>query len=411
VPFVTVRLGLLAGAWTEQKPGTASMAMQMLTKGTTKHSEAQLADELDTYAISVSGHAGMDTSGIHMSCLTSHIDRAMALLGEVAMLPTFPETEFDKLKRQVLTSLAVTAEEPQYIAERQLRRVMYADHCYSRTAAGEIEDVNALANKDLRPWYEKFARPDMAVLIFAGDIEPQQAFELARKTFASWKSTGKKPDVKQPAVPDANETHIYLVDRPASTQSQIRIAQPGITRHDDGYFVSRVVSSYFGGAFNSRLNEKVRVKKGLTYGIWGGYTARRFAGEFRIGTFSKTESTAEAIRAALQETQRLKSDGPSKQELENTQTYILGSFVRQRETPQQVAGDLWLIESQDLGEDYLDRLLARVAKTESADCIHLTSNTVTPDKLTIVVVGDAEKLREELEKIAPVTVVAKSKTK
>jgi len=197
VPFVTVRLGLLAGAWTEQKPGTASMAMQMLTKGTTKHSEAQLADELDTCAISISGHAGMDTSGIHMSCLISHIDRAMGLL---AMLPTFPPVEFEKLRKQVLTSLAVRAEEPDYIADRQLRRVMYGNHFYSRTAVGEIEDVNALTVQDLKPWYEKFARPDMAVLIFAGDIEPQRAFELAQKTFGSWKPALLAPTLTRPEI-------------------------------------------------------------------------------------------------------------------------------------------------------------------------------------------------------------------
>jgi len=201
------------------------------------------------------------------------------------------------------------------------------------------------------------------------------------------------------------ESHIYLVDRPGSIQSQIRAGQLGITRHDEGYFVSRVVSSYFGWAFNSRLNESIRVAKGLTYGVRGGYTANRFVGEITVGTFSKTETTAEAVRAVIEEIERLKSEGPSEEELESSQSYILGSFVREREMPQQIASDLWLIESQQLGEDYLERLLAGIAETEREDCERLVRETIKPDNLVIVVVGEAGKLKEPLEAIAPVTVV------
>jgi len=411
VPFVSIQLGLLSGAWTESKPGTAAMTMQMLVKGTGKHSEGELADELETYAISLSGTGEMDTSTVNVGCLTEHIERAMGLLGEVVLQPSFPEEEFEKLRKQVLTSLAVSSAEPEYVADREFRRKLYGEHPYSRTATGEVEDVNALAIEDLKEWWSKFARPDTAVLIFSGDIEAKEAFELARKTFGNWVAAGKQPDIKMSLPKGVTETHIYLVDRPGSTQSQIRAGQRGITRHDDRYFVSRIVSNYFGWAFNSRLNESIRVAKGLTYGAWGGYTAKRFAGEFEVGTFSKTESTAEAVKAVLEEIERLKTKGPSDNELENSRSYILSSFVRGRETPQQIAGDLWLIESQGLGENYLERLLGGIAKTKRTDCERLVGGTIEPSKLLIVVVGEAGKLKEGLEKIAPVTVTAAKEKK
>jgi len=411
VPFVTVQLGLLAGAWTEDKPGTAAMTMRMLIKGTSRHSEGQLADELETYAISLSGNAEMDTSTVNMSCLTEHIDRAMLLLGEVVLEPNFPEDEFEKLRRQVLTSLAISSAEPEYIAEREFRRRLYGEHPYSRTAVGEVEDVNALVVGDLKQWWSKFVRPDMAVLIFAGDIDQKQAFELAKSTFGNWCVTAAQPEIKLPKLRELGRTHIYLVDRPGSTQSQIRAGHRGITRHDGRYPVSRVVSNYFGWGFDSRLNESIRVAKGLTYGIWGSFIANRFAGEFEVGTFSKTQSTSQAVGAVLDEIERLKKEGPSDKELSNSQSYILGSFVRGRETPQQIAGDLWLVESQGLGSDYLERLLEGVAGTERADCEQLTDATIKTDGLVVVVVGQADAIKEGLEAIAPVTVTAAEKTK
>ncbi len=405
VPFISVQLGLLSGAWTETKPGTAAMTMRMLTKGSSEHTEGQLAQELETYAISLGGRGKMDTGTVGMNCLTEHVNRGFRLLGEVVMSPTFPPQEFEKLRKQVRTSLAISSAEPRYIVEKEFSRRLYGQHPYSRTAVGEVEDVDALVVDDLQNWWRQFVRPDSAVLIIAGDIDDKQAFELAKKTFGSWQASVPRPERNLPQLERIGPMHIYLVDKPGSTQSQIRLGHRGITRHDDGYFVSRLVSNYFGWGFDSRLNKSIRVAKGLTYGVWGSYVAQRFAGEFKVGTFSKTESTAQTVRAVIDEIKRLKADAPNNAELENSRSYILGSFVRGRETPQQIAGDLWLIESQQLGSDYLERLLEGVANAGTDDCNRLITDTIDTQNLLIVVLGDAGKLKEQLGKIAPVTVI------
>lgn len=406
VSFVTVQLGLLAGCWAETKPGTASMTLKMLTKGTKNYSEAQLADELETYAISLDGSAQMDNSVVTTGCLAEHIERAMGLLAEVVLRPSFPAQEFEKLRKQVITSLTIASAEPDYIADKEFRRRLFGPHPYSRTPKGEITDVQALKADDLENWWRTFARPDMAVLIFAGDIEQERAVALAKEALGDWWCVGEKPDVVLPPIPQPGGTHIYLVDRPGSSQSQIRIGGLGITRHHPDYFVSRLVSSYFGGGFNSRLNASIRVEKGLTYSIWAGFIPNRFAGRFEVTTFSKTGTTAEAVRAALNEIEALKSRPPSNDELEHNRSYILGGFVRHRETPQDIADDLWLIESQQLGSDYLDRFLAGVAKAGEADCTRFTDESIDGSKLVVVVVGEAEKLKAELEKIGPVTIIS-----
>lgn len=409
VPYVTVRLGLLAGAWTEEKPGTSASALGMLTKGTELHDEGALADELETYAVSLSGNAGMDNSSVSASCLTQETDRAVRLLAEVVRTPTFPADEFKKLCKQAITGLTIQTNDPGYQADRQMRERLYGTHPYARSVTGEMEDVQALKVEDAKAWWSRFARPDMSTLIFAGDVNLDQAKKLAQQYFGDWKAEGEKPDLKVPEIPERSDTHIYLVDYPGM-QSQIRVAQRGITRDDPNYFTSRVVSGYFGGAFSSRLNETIRVKKGLTYGARGGFGAQRMAGDFSISTFSKTASTVEAVKAILDEIERLKNEPPTADELDKTISYTLGSFPGDRETPQSVAGDLWFIESQNLPADYFEQMLKAVAGTSAEDCTKLVAKVVDAAKMVIVVAGPAAELEKDLSEIAPVTVVHPGET-
>ena len=186
--------------------------------------------------------------------------------------------------------------------------------------------------EDQRKWYSTFARPDCATLIFAGDITEAKALEAARSAFGNWKAKGDMPEIKLPQIPKIEGRHIHIVNHPG-VQSQIRLGQHNITRSDPGYFTSRVVSDYFGMGFNSRLNESIRVSKGLTYGIYGGYIAKRFAGQFMISTFTKTASTADAVNSVLEELGRLKAVPPTNEEIATSRSYIVGSFLERRETP------------------------------------------------------------------------------
>lgn len=409
VPFVTMQLGLLAGGWTEDKPGTANMALAMLTKGTQGRTEAQLAAEGDRYAISLGGSANMDTASVSASCVRDQASRAMELLADVVLHPTFPEDEFEKLRRQTRTGLAIASAEPSYIADRELRRRLFGTHPYSRTPTGEVEDLDALVVDDLSAWWTRIARPADARLIIAGDVEFDAAVAMARSALGGWKSNDAGPSYQAspPAPAATGPTHIYLVDR-QGPQSQIRFGQIGMTRAHPGYFTSRVVSGYFGGAFGSRLNETIRVKRGLTYGASGGWSAERFAGTFRVSTFSKNETTVAAVKAIFEELERLRGEPPAADELARTKSYIIGSFPGDRETPQQVAGDVWLRESLGLPDDYFDRMLSAVRTVTADQCAALAREALDPQTLVVVVVGPASQLKDELAAVAPVTVVGRS---
>ncbi len=207
-----------------------------------------------------------------------------------------------------------------------------------------------------------------------------------------------------PYLPKAKPTQIYLINQPGATQAQIRVGQLGFPRKHGDFAVSRVINGYF-GSFSGRLNSKIRVEKGLTYAVWGGYRSSKYAGSFGVGTFSRNATAAKAVRAVLDEIERLGRDGPSDEELSKTQSNILGSFAGKRENPAALANDRWTIELHGLADDHYKKLLASVAATTADRCAETVARTVDPSKMVIVVVGDSAKLKAGLEAIAPVTLV------
>jgi zinc protease len=382
----------------------ANATMDMLTKGTKKAARKEIAQTLED-AIQLNGSTDMDTARVSGSALLSKLDLAAEILRDVVENPTFPNDEFDIMQKQTRMGLLVSTKTPEYLAERELRRQLYGDHPYSRTTTGELEDLNKITIEAMKAWWSQHIRPENAVFYLAGDITPSDGFKLAEKYLASWKVEGKFTPPTIAAIPQRSATHIYLYDRPGSVQSQIRVGHIGIKRTDPMYFTARVMANIFGGGFNSRLNKAIRVDKGLTYGARGGVDAKRFAGEFRVSTFTKTSTTADTVKEILSEIDKMRNTLPTAQEVDDTKTYITGSFPGDRETPEATVGDLWMIETQGLPTDYLQKYLAGVKATSAEEVKKTAEQLIDPKKLSIVVIGEAAKVKESLEKIAPVTIL------
>jgi len=406
VPFVQFTLGLRYGAFADpaDHPGTAYMTLPMLTRGTKAHDYKALTDALDQRAITLGGTADMDGANVAASAVTDEAGAAIAMLAEVVTTPTFPKDELERLVEQTTTGLMVTERSPDYLADRELRRRLFGTHPYARLPEGQAKDLHALDRDTLAAWWSTHARPDAAVLYVAGDVAPATAFAWADEHFAGWKATGAAPQVALPKVDAPKGRTIVIVDRPAE-QSQIRVGHLGITRDDPRWSDARVISEVFGGGFNSRLNDTIRVKKGLTYGAGGGFSAGRFAGRFVIRTFSKNATVAETVATIIDEIERLQAHPPDAAEREAAISFISGSFPRERETPSDAVGELWSLDLAGLPRDWFDRYLARVRSTD-AKALGQTADALVDDRnLVIVVVGPAKLLEPKLRQFGKVEVV------
>ena len=407
-PLVHVVLALPSGSWAEEKPGTAAMTLTLLTKGTETKDEKALAEELDRYAIQLTAWANHDDSRIQMTCLQEHSPRAFALFAEAVTRPTFPEAPFKTAVAQATTGLRIADSTPTSVADQQFRRHLFAGHPYGRRTTGETADLAALAREDLATFWRRAARPAQATLIIAGALTDERALALAETSFASWQTPAAvdSSPIQEPAPPPSpGTTRILLIDWPGASQSELRIGGLGITNRDPDKPTANLVSSYFGGSFGSRLMKAIRVQKGATYGVRGGFEASRFAGSFVVRTFTKTPSTADTVRAALAEIRALVERPPNAEELSLHKRYFLGSAAARFETPDQIASQLTHDALNSLPLDYLQRSLAAICSATAPQCQALARRKVDPERLVIVVVGDASLVAKDLEAIAPVTVV------
>jgi zinc protease len=405
VPFVSLSLHLDHGQWAEEKIGAAHFALDMLTKGTKARDAATLAKELERNAIQLGGAAGTDSASVSASCLTEKLPLAMAYLAEVVLTPTFPEREIDIAKQQTVTGLMVEAKDPGALAGKHFDRILYGGHPYARESTGEIADVQAIARADLEGFWRRCARPDAATLVVAGDVNLEEAKALAAERLGAWKAEGPRAPVELKPPPASDRLRIVVVDSPGAAQSEIRAGHLAMRRTHADWHKGVVLSQILGGGFLSRLNDKLRVELGLTYGASGGFRAARFAGVFTVTTSTKTERTADAVRAILDVLEKLRTAPPSAEEMELARSDLLGSFASRYETPQSRAGALWLLAEEGLPADYYRQAFESYRAAHAEQVLAAAKEHIRPDRLLIVIAGDAKRIEAELGKIAPVEVV------
>lgn len=406
LPVINLTLGLLNGAYTESgKFGAAALAGEMITQGTENYTSDKLAEELDRYAVSLSASVGMDSGVVAASALSSESGRAMRLLAEVVRRPVFPAEDFARVKQQTISGMTISMQDSKYLADREMRRQIYgASHPYGRNAGGDLADVKGLAREDLSGWWTANVRPDTVVLYISGDVTAESAGALAAEYFGDWKAEGAKPVASVPAATARKGLQIVLVDKPA-VQVEVRASALSINRSSPDWNVARVVNEVFGGSFSSRLNDVLRVQKGLTYGIGGGFRAQRFAGAISISTFTKPETAGKVVETILEEVRRMGSGDLTETELTAAKNYMVGSFAGDRETLGAQVNDLWLTEVEGLPKSFFSDALPAIAAAGREDVLGVVKRYLLADDLVFVVVGDAKVLMPQLIVIGPVTVV------
>ncbi len=349
-PAVAARLVILSAGSIQDPagmPGVASMTANLLTQGTAKRSAKEIAETIDFVGGTLEAKAGRDATTVTLDVVKKDLSVGMDLLSDVVLHPSFRGEELDRQRQQLLSDLEVQYSDPNYLATLAFARTLYGSSPYGMPEQGTPATVKKLQREDFVKFHDGNYAPNQAVLGFAGDIAPEDAFAIAEKYFGAW----PKLDVAAPtpqAPSNATGTHVWLIDKPDAVQTQIRIGRIAIRRADADFLPLDVTNHIFGGSYNSRLNTEVRIKKGLTYGASSAFTPHRYTGSLAVETYTRTEATVDATKLVMDLLTGMSQGRISQKELDFARDYLAGVYPIETETAEQVTDRVLTVAAFDL---------------------------------------------------------------
>ena len=399
VPLVSLCLIVDAGETTvgPEQAGLAVLTGDALSGGTEERSGAELAEALEGLGTNLRVSTGWDATTLSVTCVAERLDATLELLAEVVRRPSFPDSEVDRVRRQRLAAIRQRTMDPGHLASDELDRTLYPpEHPCHRPLSGRPESLEAMERTGPVEFVRARYRPEGAGFVVVGDLSGADVLERARARFGDWEgSAAPRPELSPVSLPDARP--VVLVHREGAVQSEIRIGHPGPARGSDLENALEVGNAVLGGAFTSRLNLSLREKHGFTYGVRSRFERRRGGGTFSISTAVETGSTAQALNEAMDEFRRFVAEGPTTEEVEQARDYLAGIFPLRMETAPQLASRLAEILIFELPDEYHHRYRERVRAVTARGVRDAMQATLDPERAPIVVTGDADALRGELE--------------
>lgn len=395
LPKVSATLSIDRGPIVEgKKAGINGIMGQMLGEGTTKTTKEKFDLEIDQLGADVSLNAG----GGFASALTRYFDKAFMLLAEGIKYPSFPEASFEKIRSQKLTGLKSAEKNATAISGRVLSALSYG----KESAMGEFEteeSIKSLTLADVKEAYTNNITPSRCYLTFVGDITPKQAKELAIKALGDWK--GKKLILaKMPDAPLVSTTEINFVDLPTAVQGEINVTNLiSNPLSNPDYHALVVANQILGGGAESKLFMNLREKHGFTYGSYSRVGNGRYQSLFSSSAQVRSEKADSAVAEIMAEIANMRNGKISDEELKNAKAKYNGLFALGMEDPERTASYASNILINKLPKDYYRTFLKKINAVSVSDVQRVSQTYFNKDKSRIVIVGNANKILPNLERL------------
>jgi len=391
LPMAIMAMILKTGAAVDpqDKQGVANLTADLLTRGTKSYSAQELAEELDFLGTSLSVGVGHDTITINLTTLTKNIDKSFDLLAEVLLSPTFPQDEFERIRKEIEGGIQSREEDPGWVANKAFKESLYPQHPYGRLVSGQAETLAQISISDVKQFHATYYRPNNAIIAVAGEITLEQITTLLATHFAEWKPADL-PAVSWPDAQTVQAEQLHL--NKDVTQANILLGQPGIARSHPDYYAVMVMNYILGGGgFGSRLMDRIREEKGYVYSIRSHFSAGKHPGPFIVSLQTKNESALQAIDETFAVIRRFIEEGATEAELKAAKAYFINSFPLRLVSNRDVASMLPVLEFYELGLDYPDRYADIIRAVTLEQVKTATKNHLKPDQFLQVVVADLEK--------------------
>ena len=399
IPQVRLDLLLDAGFAADQGavPGTASMTMAMLDEGTRTRSAIAISDRLAGLGAILATGSRLDVSSVSLAALRESLDSALAVYADVILHPSFPAADFERLRRQRLAQIQQEKADPVGMALRVFPGLLYGPgHAYSLpwTGSGTDESTAKLTRDDLIRFHRTWFRPNHATLVVVGATTMAEIRPRLERLFARWEP-GEVPTKNIDTVEQQARSTVYLLDRPDAIQSLILVGNVAPPKANPDEPAIETMNQILGGTPTARLNLNLREDKHWSYGSFSFFRDARGQRPFMAYAPVQTDKTVEALTELRKELSGMvEGRPPTQEELARAQLSLTLTLPGNWETMDAVAGSIGEIVTFGLDDRYFDGYADRVRAQTLATVAAAARETIHPDRLVWVVVGDRSKIEQ-----------------
>ena len=413
LPLVTAQLLVLSGAEADPPalPGLAALSAGLLTRGSRNRSAPTQAQAAEALGGTLDSSADWHRSSVQMTVTTPRLDEALALVADAALKPAFANAELQRLRAEVLDELGVRYASPGTQASMAAQQAVFGSGSYARPVRGTPASLQAITRADVTALHRTHFRPDNAVLVLAGDIGLAQAVALARRHFGDWKAPAQALPAPAPAAGTAGKDLLTLVDMgSAAGQASVMVALAVPARGAADNPVAAVTNAVLGQGYSSRMNQEIRIKRGLSYSAFSSLDTRRGGGLLLASTQTKNESAAEVLQLVHAQLDSLLQAPVPEDELTARKATLIGNLGRSVETTAGLAGQVAALVTAGLPPDALRGRIAALGAVDAAGVQRYALQHLGADQRRAVVAGDAAQFEPALRaavpslvKVAPMT--------
>jgi zinc protease len=400
LPLVSYRLGFKTGNINDPKDsiGLTSAITALLNEGTKTRTSLQLAEEIERLGASISSSSTEDTTIVAASSLSLYSSEVLRLLADVTLNPAFPESEHALYKKNTIEGLKFQRSQPAFLASEQIAKTLYGTHPYGIISPTAV-DIEKTTREKLAAFHAKMFTPNNATLIVVGDVNRENLLKEIKDNFGGWQK-GAVEKMTFSVLPVRTATTLTVVDRPGSIQSNIVLANLAIDRSNPDYFPVLVMNQILGAGASSRLFMNLREAKGYTYGAYSSFETKRLAGNFETNAEVRTPVTGDSLKEFFYELNRVRNEKATEKELRDAKSFLTGVFPLPAETQEGLTNLLVSQQLFDLPADYLRTYRDKVNAVTLEDVERVAKKYIAPDKIAIVIVGDAEEILKQVKPYA-----------
>ena len=395
LPLVSARLTIKAGAAQAEKGGVDDLTANMLSQGTTTRGALQIATEIEQLGASIGASSGYDSTTVYGSSPANVFPQAFGLMADMVLNPAFSEEELERQRTQTLDGLRLSMGQPGAVASMTANRVNFGNSPYG--AVSTVNSVQSITAADLRQFHGTHFRPDQAILTFSGDITEAQARELAQQAFGNWAKGSASAKASTDVAGQAAAPRGVVVNLPGSGQAAVSISQRSVSRTDEAYFPLTLGNTLMGGSYSSRLNQEIRIKRGLSYGARSSIGTRAEDGLFTASTQTKNESAVEVVELLLAELDRMGQTTAPESELAPRRAIMTGEFGRSLESVNGLGSLVSGLAAYDIPMSELAAYTNRVRSLTPQQVQEAFANKLPANRANVVVVGDASLFLDALK--------------